>query len=51
MQIHFVLLKIELTSSCRMISDETWDRVAREAARTVPGRENGGNCDIKVSVI
>ena len=24
-----------------------WDRVAGEAARTVPGRENGGNCDIK----
>jgi acetamidase/formamidase len=24
-----------------------WDRVASEAARTVPGRENGGNCDIK----
>lgn len=21
--------------------------MAREAARTVPGRENGGNCDIK----
>lgn len=27
--------------------DETWDKVAAEAARTVPGRENGGNCDIK----
>ena len=26
---------------------ETWDKVAKEAARTVPGRENGGNCDIK----
>eukprot|EP00746_Dinoflagellata_sp_MGD_P001634 gnl/MRDRNA2_/MRDRNA2_103087_c0_seq1.p1 gnl/MRDRNA2_/MRDRNA2_103087_c0~~gnl/MRDRNA2_/MRDRNA2_103087_c0_seq1.p1 ORF type:complete len:458 (-),score=92.59 gnl/MRDRNA2_/MRDRNA2_103087_c0_seq1:449-1822(-) len=24
-----------------------WDKVAAEAARTVPGRENGGNCDIK----
>merc|ERR1719191_311393 len=24
-----------------------WDKVAGEAARTVPGRENGGNCDIK----
>lgn len=24
-----------------------WDKVAQEAARTVPGRENGGNCDIK----
>ncbi len=26
---------------------EVWDKVASEAARTVPGRENGGNCDIK----
>jgi formamidase len=24
-----------------------WDKIAGEAARTVPGRENGGNCDIK----
>lgn len=24
-----------------------WEKVASEAARTVPGRENGGNCDIK----
>jgi len=24
-----------------------WDKIANEAARTVPGRENGGNCDIK----
>lgn len=24
-----------------------WDRIAKEGARTVPGRENGGNCDIK----
>eukprot|EP00249_Psilotum_nudum_P007936 c20924_g1_i2 orf=469-1221(+) len=24
-----------------------WDRIAVEAARTIPGRENGGNCDIK----
>uniref|UniRef100_A0A0D6QUG1 Formamidase n=1 Tax=Araucaria cunninghamii TaxID=56994 RepID=A0A0D6QUG1_ARACU len=24
-----------------------WDRIATEAARTLPGRENGGNCDIK----
>ena len=27
--------------------DTAWDDVAKEAARTVPGRENGGNCDIK----
>lgn len=25
----------------------TWDKIAAEAARTIPGRENGGNCDIK----
>ncbi|KAH6833086.1 Acetamidase/Formamidase family protein [Perilla frutescens var. hirtella] len=25
-----------------------WERIAREAARTIPGRENGGNCDIKI---
>merc|ERR1711871_100901 len=25
----------------------SWDKIASEAARTVPGRENGGNCDIK----
>lgn len=27
--------------------DDAWDMIASEAARTVPGRENGGNCDIK----
>merc|ERR1712084_3291 len=27
--------------------DGTWTKIASEAARTVPGRENGGNCDIK----
>jgi formamidase len=31
----------------KMGNDEVWDRIASEAARTVPGRENGGNCDIK----
>lgn len=30
-----------------MAGDESWAKVASEAARTVPGRENGGNCDIK----
>ncbi len=30
-----------------MFKDDAWDKVASEAARTVPGRENGGNCDIK----
>ncbi|RRT49035.1 hypothetical protein BHE74_00018314 [Ensete ventricosum] len=24
-----------------------WKKIADEAARTIPGRENGGNCDIK----
>ncbi|KAI5000566.1 hypothetical protein ZWY2020_005155 [Hordeum vulgare] len=24
-----------------------WQKIANEAARTIPGRENGGNCDIK----
>ena len=27
----------------KMDTDETWTKVAKEAARTVPGRENGGN--------
>jgi len=27
--------------------DGKWTEIANEAARTVPGRENGGNCDIK----
>jgi formamidase len=31
----------------KMFEDENWMAVAKEAARTVPGRENGGNCDIK----
>lgn len=26
---------------------DEWEKIAREAARTIPGRENGGNCDIK----
>jgi len=29
------------------VAKEDWDRVSKEAARTIPGRENGGNCDIK----
>ncbi|KAF3442999.1 hypothetical protein FNV43_RR16918 [Rhamnella rubrinervis] len=24
-----------------------WEKIAREATRTIPGKENGGNCDIK----
>ena len=31
----------------KMGKDAGWDQIANEAARTVPGRENGGNCDIK----
>jgi len=31
----------------KMGNDAKWDEVASAAARTVPGRENGGNCDIK----
>ncbi|KAH7416226.1 hypothetical protein KP509_14G081500 [Ceratopteris richardii] len=26
---------------------QLWEEVAKDAARTIPGRENGGNCDIK----
>ncbi|XP_062102909.1 uncharacterized protein LOC133813892 [Humulus lupulus] len=35
--------------SKRRIQEGTpeWEKIAREAARTIPGRENGGNCDIK----
>ena len=33
--------------SGKMNSDKAWDTTANEAARPVPGRENGGNCDIK----
>ena len=29
------------------LTGKDFDRVAREGARTVPPRENGGNCDIK----
>jgi formamidase len=29
------------------MEEESWMAIASEAARTVPGRENGGNCDIK----
>jgi len=31
----------------KKMGEAKWDKVAKEAARTVPGRENGGNCDIK----
>src|SRR5437879_13883023 len=29
------------------LQGDTYQRAAREAARTIPPRENGGNCDIK----
>ncbi|KAI0290262.1 Acetamidase Formamidase [Multifurca ochricompacta] len=29
------------------LSDNLKERIAREGARTIPGREHGGNCDIK----
>ncbi|KZS92014.1 Acetamidase/Formamidase [Sistotremastrum niveocremeum HHB9708] len=29
------------------VSDEIREKFAREGARTIPGREHGGNCDIK----
>ena len=34
---------------CVQIQEGTaeWHKIANEAARTIPGRENGGNCDIK----
>ena len=31
----------------KMGKDPVWDKAASEGARTIPGRENGGNCDIK----
>jgi formamidase len=33
---------LDMSGNC-----EVWDKIASEGARTVPGRENGGNCDIK----
>lgn len=33
--------------SSKLGKDKKWDAIANTAARTVPGRENGGNCDIK----
>ena len=34
-------------SVLRTLEGEDWERVARESARTIPPRENGGNMDIK----
>ena len=43
-----VTLRLQQLPSFSQVEKGTeWDRVAGEAARTVPGRENGGNCDIK----
>ncbi|CAA3033198.1 formamidase-like isoform X2 [Olea europaea subsp. europaea] len=45
------LANLPLTKGCLLgkVEDGTpdWERIAQEAARTFPGRENGGNCDIK----
>ncbi|RDX64186.1 Formamidase, partial [Mucuna pruriens] len=45
------LANLPSTKSCLLgkIQEGTteWEKIAKEAARTIPGRENGGNCDIK----
>ncbi|XP_077220911.1 uncharacterized protein LOC143854702 [Tasmannia lanceolata] len=45
------LANLPTTKGCflGMIPEGTseWEKIANEAARTIPGRENGGNCDIK----
>nr|XP_017216637.1 PREDICTED: formamidase-like [Daucus carota subsp. sativus] len=45
------LAHLPSTKGCHLgkIQGQTpeWERIANEAARTLPGRENGGNCDIK----
>ncbi|KAF3440839.1 hypothetical protein FNV43_RR19125 [Rhamnella rubrinervis] len=45
------LANLPLTKGCVLgkIQEGTpeWERIAREDARTIPGRENGRNCDIK----
>lgn len=45
------LVNLPTTKSCLlgMIDEGTpeWEEIAMKAARTIPGRENGGNCDIK----
>ncbi|KAG7544710.1 Acetamidase/Formamidase [Arabidopsis suecica] len=44
------LANLPTTKGCLLGNIEgtpEWERIANEAARTIPGRENGGNCDIK----
>jgi formamidase len=41
------LLPTEHSAYAGALTGSDAERVAREGARTVPGRENGGNCDIK----
>ncbi|WJX89510.1 formamidase [Trifolium repens] len=45
------LANLPTTKSCLLgkieKGSDQWEKIAREAARTIPGRENGGNCDIK----
>ena len=33
------------------LPDEIRTKIAREGARTVPGREHGGNCDVSLSAV
>ncbi len=33
------------------LDEELYRKIAREGARTIPGRENGGNCDVSSPVI
>ncbi|XP_057417657.1 uncharacterized protein LOC130711901 [Lotus japonicus] len=45
------LANLPTTKSCLLgkiqKDNPEWEKIASEAARTIPGRENGGNCDIK----
>ncbi|GKU94871.1 hypothetical protein SLEP1_g8302 [Rubroshorea leprosula] len=45
------LANLPTTKGCLLgkipVGTAGWETIAKEAARTIPGRENGGNCDIK----
>ena len=47
----FMITSSMVLKACDLVQIEKgtpeWEKIAREAARTIPGRENGGNCDIK----
>lgn len=32
------------------LDQEVRDKIAREGARTIPGREHGGNCDVSMGM-